>query len=118
MKSIMTYVVTDSCIRCKYMDCVDVCPVDCFHEGENMLVIDPLVCIDCGVCEIECPIQAIIPDTQERAISWLDLNKKYATLWPVIMKKSDPPIDADDWAKVEEKYPYHFSSKPGLSSKK
>ena len=61
----MTYVVTDACIRCKYTDCVEVCPVDCFHEGQNMLVINPEECIDCGVCVPECPIDAIIPDTEE-----------------------------------------------------
>ena len=60
----MTYVVTDACIRCKYMDCVEVCPVDCFYEGENMLVINPSECIDCGVCEPECPAEAILPDTE------------------------------------------------------
>ena len=60
----MTYVVTEACIRCKYMDCVEVCPVDCFYEGENMLVIHPDECIDCGVCEPECPVEAILPDTE------------------------------------------------------
>ena len=60
----MTYVVTDNCIKCKYMDCVEVCPVDCFYEGENMLVIHPDECIDCGVCEHECPAEAIKPDTE------------------------------------------------------
>ena len=60
----MTYVTTDACIKCKYMDCVEVCPVDCFYEGENMLVINPSECIDCGVCEPECPAEAILPDTE------------------------------------------------------
>ena len=58
----MTFVVTEACIKCKYTDCVEVCPVDCFYEGENMLVIDPDQCIDCGVCEPECPIDAIQAD--------------------------------------------------------
>ena len=67
----MTYVVTEACIRCKYMDCVEVCPVDCFYEGENMLVIHPDECIDCGVCEPECPVEAIIPDSEPPAERWL-----------------------------------------------
>jgi ferredoxin len=70
----MTYVVTDACIRCKYMDCVEVCPVDCFYEGENMLVINPSECIDCGVCEPECPAEAILPDTESGLEQWLELN--------------------------------------------
>ena len=73
----MTYVVTEACIRCKYMDCVEVCPVDCFYEGENMLVIHPDECIDCGVCEPECPIEAILPDTEGEAEKWLELNRDY-----------------------------------------
>ena len=63
----MTYVVIEACIKCKYMDCVEVCPVDCFYEGENMLVINPNECIDCGVCEPECPAEAILPDTEDGA---------------------------------------------------
>ena len=73
----MTYVVTDACIRCKYMDCVEVCPVDCFYEGENMLVINPSECIDCGVCEPECPAEAILPDTESGLEQWLELNATY-----------------------------------------
>jgi NAD-dependent dihydropyrimidine dehydrogenase PreA subunit len=73
----MTYVVTDACIKCKYMDCVEVCPVDCFYEGENMLVINPSECIDCGVCEPECPAEAILPDTESGLEQWLELNAKY-----------------------------------------
>jgi len=80
----MTYVVTDNCIKCKYMDCVEVCPVDCFYEGENMLVIHPDECIDCGVCEPECPANAIFPDTEPGLESWLKLNSDYATVWPNI----------------------------------
>ncbi len=78
----MTYVVTDACIRCKYQDCVEVCPVDCFYEGESMLVINPEECIDCGVCEPECPIEAIKPDTIPNGEHWVELNGKYAKLWP------------------------------------
>jgi ferredoxin len=78
----MTYVVNDGCIRCKTMDCVAVCPVDCFYEGENMLVIHPDECIDCGVCEPECPVEAIKPDTEPGLEKWLTLNAEYAKIWP------------------------------------
>ena len=74
----MTYVVTDNCIKCKYMDCVEVCPVDCFYEGDNMLVIHPDECIDCGVCEPECPAEAILPDGEPHLEKWLKLNAEYA----------------------------------------
>ena len=84
----MTYVVTEACIRCKYMDCVEVCPVDCFYEGENMLVIHPDECIDCGVCEPECPAEAIIPDSETAAERWLALNREYSASWPKIPAKS------------------------------
>ena len=93
----MTYVVTGACIRCKYTDCVDVCPVDCFYEGTNMLVIDPDECIDCGVCEPECPASAILPDSDPQAAEWLELNGKYAKEWPNITESRDPLPDADDW---------------------
>ena len=73
----MTYVVTENCIKCKYMDCVEVCPVDCFYEGENMLVIHPDECIDCGVCEPECPAEAIKPDTEPGLEKWLKINAEY-----------------------------------------
>ena len=76
----MTYVVTENCIKCKYMDCVEVCPVDCFYEGENMLVIHPDECIDCGVCEPECPAEAIKPDTEPGLEKWLELNAEYAKI--------------------------------------
>ena len=90
----MTFVVTDNCIKCKYMDCVEVCPVDCFYEGENMLVIHPDECIDCGVCEPECPAEAIFPDTEPGLESWLKLNAEYAAVWPNITIKRDAPADA------------------------
>ena len=86
----MTYVVTDACIRCKYMDCVEVCPVDCFYEGENMLVINPSECIDCGVCEPECPAEAILPDTESGLEKWLEVNAAYSAEWPNITRKKDP----------------------------
>ena len=93
----MTYIVNESCIKCKYMDCVEVCPVDCFYEGENMLVIHPDECIDCGVCEPECPVDAIKPDTEPGLEKWLDINTKYALVWPNITVKREPPPDAKDW---------------------
>src|SRR5690606_367354 len=80
----MAYVVTENCIKCKHMDCVSVCPVDCFYEGENMLVIHPDECIDCGVCEPECPVEAIKPDTAESLESWVVLNRNYSGAWPKI----------------------------------
>ena len=93
----MTYVVTENCIRCKFMDCVEVCPVDCFYAGENFLVINPDECIDCGVCEPECPAEAILPDSDDRAMAWTEINAKYAALWPNITQKGTPPADAQEW---------------------
>jgi ferredoxin len=110
----MTHVVTDNCIKCKYMDCVEVCPVDCFYVGENMLVIHPDECIDCGVCVPECPAEAIFPDTDiEGAPHWLELNHKFANLWPNIVAKGEPPSDADAWNGVPNKLAEHISPKPG-----
>ena len=83
----MTYLVNDKCIKCKHTTCVDVCPVDCFYEGKNMLVIKPEECIDCGVCEPECPIDAIVSDTETGSEKWLDLNTKYSEIWPNITEK-------------------------------
>jgi ferredoxin len=93
----LTYVVNESCIRCKTMDCVEVCPVDCFYEGENMLVIHPDECIDCGVCEPECPVDAIKPDTEPGLEKWLSLNAEYAKMWPNITVEKAPPPDAKEW---------------------
>ncbi|MBB42444.1 MAG: ferredoxin [Rhodospirillaceae bacterium] len=109
----MAYVVTDNCIRCKFMDCVEVCPVDCFFEGENMLVINPDECIDCGVCEPECPAEAIFPDTDDEAEKFVDVNAKYAEEWPNITRKGNPPDDADEWNGKDNKFEEHFSEKPG-----
>ncbi len=108
----MTFVVTDACVRCKYMDCVEVCPVDCFYEGENMLVIHPDECIDCGVCEPECPIEAIKPESED-LIKWVEINREYAMKWPVITKKKPAPADADDFKGVENKFETLFSPEPG-----
>jgi ferredoxin len=103
----------DNCIKCKYMDCVEVCPVDCFYEGENMLVIHPDECIDCGVCEPECPAEAIKPDTEGGLDKWLEINTKYASAWPNITEKRDAPADAKEWDGVTEKYEKYFSAEPG-----
>ena len=96
------------------MDCVEVCPVDCFYEGENMLAIKPDECIDCGVCEPECPIDAIKPDTEEGVNSWIEHNTKYSKLWPNITVKrtEDVPRDQEKWREVADKLKY-FSEKPG-----
>ncbi len=99
----MTYVVTEACIKCKYTDCVEVCPVDCFYEGENMLVIDPDQCIDCGVCEPECPIEAIKPDTEAGIEHWLEVNASFAKTWPNIASRRPPLADADAWKGVATK---------------
>lgn len=109
----MTFVVTDNCIKCKYMDCVEVCPVDCFYEGENMLVIHPDECIDCGVCEPECPAKAIFPDTVPGLEDWLVLNAEYASTWPNISIKREPPADAKVFDGEADKFPRYFSPNPG-----
>jgi ferredoxin len=101
----MTYVVSESCIKCKYTDCVEVCPVDCFHAGPNFLVIDPEECIDCTLCVAECPVEAIyaeddLPESQHHFIA---LNAELSKTWKVIVEKIDAPADADEWAKVKDK---------------
>ena len=101
----MTYVVTESCVKCKYTDCVDVCPVDCFHEGPNFLVIDPEECIDCTLCVAECPVEAIfaeddVPDDQQ---DFIQINAELASQWKVIVERKDALADADEWATVKEK---------------
>ena len=109
----MTYIVNDSCIRCKFTDCVEVCPVDCFYEGANMLVIHPDECIDCGVCEPECPVDAIKPDTEPGLEKWLELNREYSEKWPNITAKKEPLPDADEYRDVKDKFDAHFSPEPG-----
>ena len=104
----MTFVVTESCIKCKLTDCVEVCPVDCFHEGPNFLVIDPDECIDCTLCEPECPVEAIysedeLPPGQEK---FLEINTELSQQWPVITEMIDPPDDADEWREVTDKLEY------------
>jgi ferredoxin len=112
-ETIVPYVVTDNCIRCKYTDCVEVCPVDCFYEGENMLVIHPDECIDCGVCEPECPAEAIKPDTEPGLEKWLKLNAEYAEKWPNITVRKDPLPEAAEFDGIDNKLETQFSEKPG-----
>lgn len=102
----MTYVVTENCILCKYTDCVTVCPVDCFYEGENFLVINPDECIDCGVCEPECPVEAILPDTDNYAQQWLEINREKSSLWKNITEKKSPLPDAQHWKDQPNKKQY------------
>jgi ferredoxin len=101
----MTYVVTENCIKCKYTDCVEVCPVDCFHAGPNFLVIDPEECIDCTLCVAECPAEAIFAedDLPAEQLHFIGLNAELAKQWPVIVEKIDAPADADEWKNVKAK---------------
>ncbi|MBA4808975.1 MAG: ferredoxin FdxA [Phenylobacterium sp.] len=113
----MTYIVTDACVKCKFMDCVEVCPVDCFYEGENFLVIAPDECIDCGVCEPECPVDAIVPDTEDEPDGkWLQINAEYAKTWPNITVKGTPPADREQYERETGKYEKYFSPNPGKGS--
>ena len=109
----MTYIGNDKCIMCKYTDCVEVCPVDCFYEGENMLVIHPDECIDCGVCEPECPPEAILPDTEPGAPEWVEMNRKFSELWPNITQQKAQMPDADKLRDKPGKFESHFSEAPG-----
>ena len=119
----MTYIVNDKCIKCKEMDCVEVCPVDCFYEGENMVVIDPDQCIDCGVCKPECPSKAIFPDTskdvsEDKKNFWLEVNTKYSKIWPNLTENTGPLPDADKWNPYKEykgdpEKREHISENPG-----
>ncbi|WP_394754315.1 ferredoxin FdxA [Crenothrix sp.] len=95
----MTFVVTENCIKCKFTDCVDVCPVDCFHEGLNFLVINPDECIDCTLCEPECPANAIFSEDEvpEDQTQFIALNAELAKIWPIITEVKAPNVDADDW---------------------
>ena len=103
----MAYVITESCIKCKYTDCVDVCPVDCFREGPNFLVIDPDECIDCTLCVAECPVNAIYPEDEvpENQQHFIAINSSLAKHpnWTPVTAAKDAPSDADEWAKITEK---------------
>ena len=101
----MTHIVTESCIRCRYTDCVDVCPVDCFREGPNMLVIDPDECIDCAVCIPECPVEAILAeeDVPAEQQKFIELNAELAKSWPSITRTKDPLPEAEEWKDVKDK---------------
>lgn len=104
----MTFVVGDNCIRCKYTDCVEVCPVDCFYEGPNMLVINPDECIDCALCEPECPVNAIFAEDEvpEDQLQFIKLNAELSVAWPNITEIKPGPPDAEEWVGVEGKIQY------------
>lgn len=104
----MTFVVGDNCIRCKHTDCVEVCPVDCFYEGPNMLVINPDECIDCALCEPECPVNAIFAEDEvpEDQLQFIKLNAELAEIWPVITEMKPALADAEQWNGVEGKIQY------------
>ncbi len=110
----MAFVVCEPCIKCKYTECVSVCPVACFHEGETMLVIDPKECIDCGVCVDECPVRAIYCDEEvpEKWRDYIALNVEYAAQWPLIEDSLEPLPSAEEFQSVEHKRE-HFNPNPG-----
>ena len=113
----MTFVVCEPCIKCKYTECVSVCPVNCFHEGETMLVIAPKECIDCGVCVDECPVRAIYTD-EEVPQKWEDyiaLNAHYAMVWPLIRDSRDPLPSAETFREIEDKKQY-FTPNPAITA--
>ena len=101
----MAFLVLENCIKCKYTDCVEVCPVECFHEGPEFLVIDPEECIDCALCAPECPVDAIVADADIPDGQWefLEINARLARQWPVIAARKTPPADADAWRDVPGK---------------
>ena len=101
----MAYVVTEPCIKCKFTDCVSQCPVGCFREGANMLVIDPEECINCNLCVDECPVGAIFPEEEipEKWEDYIELNERLATQWPEILVPKEPPTSADEFREIDEK---------------
>lgn len=106
----MSFFVTDTCIKCKFTDCVEVCPVECFHEGPNMLVINPEECIDCALCEPECPIKAISSDHNDVEVEYnnkfLEINKRLSKKWPIIVTSKKPLPNSDKWRNIKDKYKY------------
>ena len=110
----MPFVVTESCIRCKFTDCVDVCPAECFYEGATMLVIHPDECIDCGLCEPECPVAAILPDSYPESEPWIEINRDLSLVWPKILVGHGALPDADEFTKVTGKYEKYFSPEPAV----
>ncbi len=108
----MTYVVTENCINCKYTECVEVCPVDCFYEGPNFMVIDPDGCVDCGLCATECPVDAIVPenDLDGKNKQFLQLNKELVKRWEPIFEKKAPLVGAEKWGAVEDKLEFLVAS--------
>ena len=106
----MTFVVTDSCVKCKFTDCIDVCPVDCFHEGETMVVINPDACIDCGVCVPECPVDAIKPESSELLV-WIERAREFSAEWPSIVSSKKPLSDADKYRDEKGKFEKYMSQK-------
>jgi ferredoxin len=115
----MTFVVTEQCIKCKYTDCVEVCPVDCFYEGPDFLVINPDECIDCALCEPECPIKAIYSedDLPEEYKPFLEINAELSAKWPNISSMKEPPADAKEWEGVENKLQHLTREWPNKKSK-
>ncbi|AUG91588.1 Ferredoxin II [Candidatus Hodgkinia cicadicola] len=113
----MTHVVTDNCIMCKYTDCVEVCPVDCFYEGRNFLAINPNECIDCGVCEPECPAGAIKSGAEPNLEEWVEINSKYSRIWPNITRRRLPLPKADEFNGIQLKYKNYFDTRPGEGAK-
>ena len=109
----MPHVVTSPCVDHKYQECVAVCPVEAFREADTYLVIDPDECIDCGVCEPECPPEAILPDSEPAAERWLEINREMAEIWPNIVQRSDPMPNAETAKEEAGKFEKHFSRNPG-----
>lgn len=99
----MTHVVTEACIKCKYTDCVEVCPVECFHEGDFMVVIDPDQCIDCGICVSVCPIEAIKPESPDLA-ELIEYASAKSAIWPTISTTKGPLPNAEHHKNEQQKF--------------